>query len=447
MKPLPLQTVAAHCGGRLIAGDAAAIATGDVFIALKGEKFDAHDFLPQVAQAGALAVVVHPLPEGWQRLGCAVIEVEDTLVALQSLAREHRRLLDPLVIGITGSNGKTSTKDFVSAVMRKRFQVCATLGNLNNHIGLPLTILQMKEGDTCAVLEMGMNHFGEIELLADIAGPDTAIITNIGVAHIEHMGSREGIAKEKGMLAEAVSADGCVLLNANDDLSPSITARSKAKVITAGIGAGDVCATIRESSMDGTHFDLIFPGNETASVFLPVPGEHMVSNAALAAACGWHHGVPPSEIADALNHVGLTKGRVQLKMLRGVSFLDDSYNANPDSMRAGLKTLAGLQIKGRKVAVLGRMGELGLHAEQGHREVGEFAARLGLDAVFTVGTEAALISDAAGSNGSKLLSQNFSSHHNCAEFLRDWLKEGDAVLLKGSRSAGMEQVLTHFETP
>ncbi len=453
MKPLSLQILTECVGGRLIAGDASLMATGvstdsrkigagEVFIALQGEKFDAHDFLAQVAQSGALAVVVHRLPSGWEQLGCAVIEVPDTLIALQTLAREHKRMLHPKTIAITGSNGKTSTKDFIAAIMRRQNQVRATLGNLNNHIGVPLTLLQLNEGDTCLVVEMGMNHFGEIQVLADIAEPDTAIITNIGVAHIEFLGSRAGIALEKGMLAEAIPAAGCVVLNANDEFTASIAARSKAKVITAGIGLGDVCATITESSAAGSRFTLNFSGQSIVAAFLPVPGEHMVSNAALAAACAWHYGIAPEEIAAALSEVQLTKGRVQLKIIKGVSFLDDSYNANPDSMRAGLKTLMGLQIEGRKVAVLGQMGELGEHAEQGHREVGAYAAELGLDAVFTVGKEAALISDAAAS---VCHSENLPDHAGCAAFLHEWLKPGDAVLLKGSRSAGMEQVLNLYE--
>ncbi|WP_265592976.1 UDP-N-acetylmuramoyl-tripeptide--D-alanyl-D-alanine ligase, partial [Verrucomicrobium sp. BvORR034] len=185
---MTLETLANYSGGRLVCGDPAATCTsvntdsrkiqpGELFVALVGEKFDAHDFVPQVAQAGAAAVIVSRLPENVEALGCAVIEVPDTLLALQQLARAYRELLNPLVIGITGSNGKTSTKDLVAAVLRKKYQVCATLGNFNNHIGLPLTILRMEEGDNCAVLEMGMNHHGEIAVLAGIARPDAAIIT------------------------------------------------------------------------------------------------------------------------------------------------------------------------------------------------------------------------------------------------------------------------------
>ncbi len=456
MKPLPISTVTEFCEGKLIAGDGSRLINhvktdsrkvqpGDLFIALIGENFDAHDFITQVANAGAAAVIVsrapaEPLP------GCAVILVPDTLLALQNLARNHRRLLNPLVIGITGSNGKTSTKDFTAAVMSRKYQVCATEENLNNHIGLPLTILSMTSTQNCGVFEMGMNHEGEIALLCSIGEPDAGIITNIGVAHIENLGSQEAIAREKGTLATCVPADGLVVLNANDESSPSIGRRSKARIVTAGIGCGDVSAIVHESDETGSRFDLNFSDGSSVETHLPVPGRHMVANATLAAACAWHYGVPPLEIADALRSVKLTHGRMQVKRVCGVMFFDDSYNANPDSMRAGLKTLATMTASGRKVAVLGRMGELGAHAAQGHREVGECAADCGLDAVFTLGDEAAQISAAAAAKQSTMQTRNFSSHEDCATFLRGWLKEGDAVLLKGSRSAGMERVLSHLES-
>lgn len=457
MKPLPLQTVADLCEGKLLAGDGSQIVhrvntdsrnirPGDVFVALVGDKFDAHDFITQVAQAGAAAMIVSRAPENPAALGCAVILVTDTLLALQNMARHQRRLLNPLVIGITGSNGKTSTKDFTAAAMSGHYRVCATAGNLNNHIGLPLTILGMSAEQNCAVLEMGMNHAGEIAVLAAIAEPNAAIITNIGVAHIEHLGSRDAIALEKGALAEAVPAGGIVILNANDEFTPAIQSRCHAKVLTAGVNRGDIKATITESAAQGSRFNIDFAGSSRIDAFLPFPGEHMVANAALAAACAWHHGVSPEAIVSGLGHASLTKGRVQVKTLRGIIFIDDSYNANPDSMRAGILTLAGMKTTGRKIAVLGRMGELGAHAGQGHREVGTFAARSGLDAVFTVGEEAAQITDAASAARPEMTSRNFTDRAECAASLRDWLRTGDAVLLKGSRSAGMEQVLEYLES-
>lgn len=455
MKSLPLNTIADLSGGALRGGDGSRlvskvntdsrkISDGDVFFALVGDKFDAHNFIPQVAAAGAAAVIVSKLDPAWGTLPCAVIEVGDTLAALQKLAHGYRKLHNPLVIGITGSNGKTSTKDFTRVVMARKFKVCATLGNLNNHIGLPLTILSLGEDDNCGVFEMGMNHHGEIKVLADIAEPDAAIITNVGVAHIEYMSSREGIAQEKGTLAEAVPSCGWAMLNANDDFTTSIAARCKAQIITAGIGRGDVAATDLKPETDGTSFTLDF-GGEKVSTFLPVPGEHMVGNAALAAATGWKHGIAPAEIAQALREVKLTGGRLETKHIGGITFLDDSYNANPDSMRAGLRTLTSLGGAGRHIAVLGRMGELGEHAVKEHRSLGQFAADLNLGAVFTVGDEAALISEAARTSKSSLTTTHFTSHNECAAHLRGFLKAGDIVLLKGSRSAGMEKVLAHFQ--
>lgn len=457
MIPMSVQMIADFCEGRVVRGDAERLcrsvstdsrklAAGQLFVALVGGKFDGHNFVHQASQAAAAAVLVSRVPEDAGAMTCAIIEVPDTLLGLQKLAARHRALQEPLIVGITGSNGKTSTKDLTLAVLGRKYQTFATAGNLNNHIGVPLTLLSMEEHHNCGVVEMGMNHPGEIAPLAEIAQPDAAIITNIGIAHIEHMGSREGIALEKGTLAAAVKPDGVVILNANDEFTPAIAARCQARVITAGVDAGDVRAHILESGAQGSRFTIDFGGTAQVQVSLPVPGEHMVGNAVLAAACGWHHGVTPAEIAEALGAAALTKGRLQVKTWRGVVFLDDSYNANPDSMKAGLKTLQSIHVQGRRVAVLGRMGELGPHSEQGHREVGEFAARCGVGAVYTVGPEAALISNAFTASGGAGESRHFASHDECADHLRTWLQEGDAVLLKGSRSTAMEQVLNHLET-
>ncbi len=453
MNPLSLQTIAAHCNGTLtnadgrlvssVSTDSRRVSKDDVFVALVGEKFDAHDFLPHVAEAGVGAVIVSKLPE--QPLSCPVIQVGDTLKGLQDLAANYRASLKPLVIGLTGSNGKTSTKDLVIGLMSVKHHVCGTLGNLNNHIGLPLSILQLNDSYTCGVFEMGMNHPGEIAPLAAIAKPDAAIITNVGIAHIEFMGSRAAIALEKGMLAEAVHKDGVVILNANDDFSSAIATRCVSRVIQAGIGKGDIVATGLRASAEGTAFTIDF-GGERIETFLPVPGEHMVCNATLAAALAWHQGISPADIANALRGSKLTKGRLETKVWNGVTFLDDTYNANPDSMKAGLRTLAGLECKGVRVAVLGRMGELGEHAVTGHQDVGHYLADLGIDAVFTVGHEASLISEAASNKLATLSAKHFNDHADCAEYLRNFLKEGDLVLLKGSRSSAMERVLTHLQT-
>ena len=230
-----------------------------LFVALEGERFDAHDYLDQAA-VSATACIVSRLPENPNDFPAALIQVDDTLTALQELARGYRRELDILVVCVTGSNGKTSTKDFLRAVLGGKFCVNATAGNLNNHIGLPLTILRTGAEHNCGVLEIGMSNPGEIEPLAAIAAPDVAVITNVGTAHIEFMKTREAIALEKGMLAEAVSAEGCVVLNAADAFTPSLTGRAKASVIAAGIGRGQVRAENLKQRGDGSSFDIVFEG-------------------------------------------------------------------------------------------------------------------------------------------------------------------------------------------
>jgi UDP-N-acetylmuramoyl-tripeptide--D-alanyl-D-alanine ligase len=455
MKPISLQTLAGFVDGSLTATsnplvsrvttDSRKVGHGDVFIVLKGDKFDAHDFIPQVISAGAAAVVVSRLDASWQTGTCALIHTEDTLVALQQMARGYRSWHQPLVIGLTGSNGKTSTKDLTQIIMARKFQTRATLGNLNNHIGVPLTLLSLEESDECSVVEMGMNHAGEIKALVDIALPDAAIVTNVGMAHIEHLRSQEAIAWEKGTLPANVHAEGIVVLNANDPYSDLIARHCQATVYRAGTQMGDVRAFDLRASSRGTTFKLDFSG-EIVDTFLPVIGDHMVGNAALAACMGWANGISPDDIADALCSAKITSGRMETKVVSGIHFIDDSYNANPDSMKAGLSALAALGMTGRKVAVLGRMGELGSYAQEGHRQVGVHAASLGISAVYTVGDEAALISDAASLSGLSE-TQNFHNHEACAAHLKVMLQEGDVVLLKGSRSAGMEKVLIHFQTP
>ena len=235
-----------------------------------------------------------------------------------------------------------------------------------------------------------------------------------------------------------------MVLNANDEFTTSIASRTKATVVTAGVGRGEVSASDLKREADGTTFTLDF-GGEKVATYLPIPGEHMVGNAALAAATGWKLGISPRDIGDAIREVKLTGGRLETKHIGGVTFLDDSYNANPDSMRAGLRTLVALNGSGRRIAVLGRMGELGVHATTEHQSLGTFASEIHLAALFTVGNEADLITTSAAAQNPSLTTQHFPTHADCAAHLRGFLREGDTVLLKGSRSAGMEKVLSHYQ--
>ena len=455
MIPQSLTTLTEWTGGRLLTGDPHAIVgsvctdtrkiiPGCLFVALKGERFDAHDFARQAIEAGAAAVLVSgpvTLPEG-----AGTIMVEDTMAALQAIAAAYRRVWNGTVIGLTGSNGKTSTKDMIRAVLARRFKVCATRGNLNNHIGLPLTVLSAGAEDTHGVFEIGMNHPGEIAPLAAIAGPDVAVITNIGTAHIEYMGSREAIALEKGTLAEAVHPDGMVILNANDPFTPSLTGRSQAQVLTAGTETGDVRVTDVHSAGTGCSFFLHLPDQSQAQVQLTVPGRHMAGNAALAAAVGYYFGLRLEEIVEGLESAVLTHGRLELRAAGGLLFLDDSYNANPDSMRGALETLLSFVCTGKRIAVLGRMGELGDTAESEHRTLGAAIHQAGVDQLCVVGSgDAALISAGyleAGGHPAK--HHAFADHALCAAHLRATAGPTDLILVKGSRSAAMERVIEPF---
>ena len=453
MKPLSLQHIARLVSGGLPAAggppalrvqtDSRRVAAGDLFVALRGERFDAHDYLEEVASKGAAGALVE---RGRGRACLPCIEVADVLTALQQLAAEHRRLLEGLVIAITGSNGKTSTKDFMAAIMATKLPTRATLGNLNNHIGLPLTLLAQEENEGCLVAEMGMNHAGELRVLTDIARHDAAIITHIGVAHIEHLGSRDAIAWEKATVATQVPAGGVVVLNADDDYSERIARHCQARVLTAGRLGGEIRILEEQQLGAGSRFVLDFAG-QRQECQLPLPGAHMVSNAALAAAMGWAQGVAPAAIAEALASVQITGGRMQLRLAGELRFLDDSYNANPDSACAALQTLVGLSGGGRRFAVMGLMGELGAMEQSGHERVGRHAACCGVDTLIAVGQSAALqaMLDAAKHAG---LGQcmAFADHAQCAAWLRSELRPQDAVLLKGSRSAAMERIFSLFQT-
>jgi len=432
----PAQTVTRVCT------DSRKLEPGDLFLALRGENFDGHGFVLQAASSGAAAAVVEASFAGELPEGFPVIRVADTLQALQSIATRYRASLPLRVVALTGSSGKTSTKDFVAAVLAEKYRVVKTEGNFNNHIGLPLTMLRASAADELGVFELGMNHPGEIAPLAAMAAPEVGIITNIGVAHIEFMGSREAIAQEKGMLAEALPASGQLVLGAADDYSEAIARRSPARVVTTGIGCGDLSATVLETGFGASRFR-VQAGDEQAEVTLPVPGLHMIENALLAMATGRVFGIPLSVAAAGLAKCTLTKGRLEQKTVRGIHILDDSYNANPDSMRAALRTLAVLPVNGARIAVLGCMGELGHESERGHRSVGQDAAAAGINLLIAVGaTDAGYLAEAARQAGLKEV-HHLPDPEAAASFLAERARPGDLVLLKGSRAARMERVLDH----
>jgi len=356
------------------------------------------------------------------------------------MAREYRKSLPVQIVCITGSNGKTSTKDLASAVLRERFQITRTEGNLNNHIGLPLTMLKLRAGDQVGVLEIGMNHPGEIAPLAALARPDVAVVTNIGIAHVEYMGSREAIAQEKGTLVEALPPSGTAILNADDDFSKLIASKTKADAIYCGLADdANIRATELTQDFSGMKFQLHAFG-KTVSAQLPVPGIHMVRNALLAVGVGHVFGMSLEESVAGLMNLQLTKGRLEQKVVRGIQVLDDTYNANPDSMKAALLTLSQMSTNGRRIAVLGRMGELGAESERGHRSVGQAASDLGLDCLVSVGDEAKLIAEEAWRGGIATVVKA-KDQDEAVKALRDYARAGDIILVKGSRSSQMERIV------
>ena len=425
-----------------ISTDSRTLKRGDLFVALRGEHFDGHKFVEAAAKAGAAGAIVDLDWKGTVPQDFAVIRASDTLLAYQNLAANYRKSLPLRVLAITGSNGKTSTKDFAAAVLGRKFRVTKTEGNFNNHVGLPRTMLEATSDDEIAVWEIGMNHPGEIAALAKLAAPDAAIITNIGIAHIEFMGSREAIAAEKGALAEAVAPQGTVILNADDLFNKGIAERTRAKVVFAGTTAGTIHASEITQSANGSDFTIL-EGAHRCRAQLPVPGLHMVQNAMLAVAAGRVFGLSLEESAAGLASAPLTKARLQIKQVRGVQFIDDSYNANPDSMKAALRTLVELDADGKRIAVLGEMLELGEESEAGHREVGETAAALGVDHLIAIGNVAGAIAEAAERAGLEK-SRAVGSTSEAAELLAEIAVPGDLVLIKGSRVARTELVIEEF---
>ncbi len=447
MNPLPAQQLADILGVPLAAGrgdvmvsggvstDTRTLAQGSAFFALRGENFNGDTFAANALTAGATVAIVQEW-QGEVPPGTAVIVVADTLLALQRLALWWRKQLDLPVVAITGSNGKTSTKDFTAAVLARKFSVSATRGNLNNHIGVPLTVLATTPAHTAAVWEIGMNHAGEIAPLCEIARPKYGIITNIGTAHIEFLGSREAIANEKGMLARALPTDGILFLPAACDFNDYLRQRTRAAMISVGNGRGLVRAENLRFDVGGTSFTLVIEGAETAEVTLTVPGRHMVTNALLAAGIGWKLGISPAEIAAGLSTATLTGGRLSRYDHHGITVMDDTYNANPESMAAAIETLADTPVSNgaRRIIVLGRMGELGPHAPAAHLRTGALAAERHLT-VIAVGEGAEGISEGANN------APHFPDLDQAAKWLAREVKPGDVVLFKGSRSATVERVM------
>lgn len=451
---LTLETALAATQGRLeganaplnfttVATDSRAVPAGSLFVCLKGPNFDGHAFAEQAVAAGAAAVVAQ---EGFSgALGVPVIRVEDTLAALGLLAREWRRAWGGKVVAITGSSGKTSTKEMVAAYFALGLPVLKTEGNQNNEIGVPLTLFRLTPDHAVAIVEMGMRAQGEIAYLTKIAEPDVGIITNIGVAHLGRLGSQEAIASAKAELWRNLPAGGTAVVPFDDPLAAREAGSWGGRTVSFSLD--DPAATVWASDVhplgDGQVFTAYWKAGKTfkagrAEIQVPLWGDHHRANALAAIAAGWALGwVPAPSLTIEPTQLA---GRMVIHDAAGVTLVDDTYNANPESMRAALKAFAETPARGRRFAVLGDMGELGEQAEALHREVGAFAAALPLDGLAAVGQFAGRYAEGYPD------ARTFDTSEAACAFLAERLRPGDRVFFKASRAARLEGLVACVKT-
>lgn len=437
------------CGGKLLQGkrtlrlsgvstDTRQVKRNDLFVAIKGERFDGHDFAVQAASGGAAALLVSREVSGVPE-GTAVILVEDTVKALGLIARYHRSRFKLPVIAITGSAGKTTTKEFIAAVLGRKYRVLFNKGTENNHIGVPMTLLQLRKTHQAAVIEAGTNHFGEIDWLGSIICPTVAVFTNIGQSHLAGLESPDGVFREKVTLIDHLAKNGTVVLNADDPRLRAILQRKPSrKTITCAI---DHKADIKAASVlaRGKGLEVFLENGKKFELAVPVWGN--VSNALAAVACGLLLKVSFKDIASALANVQPAKGRQCFHSVMGVTVIDDTYNANPVSYHNAIRTLSLVRGRGRSFLVAADMLELGSQSEELHAAVGEAAARAGIDHLLTIGRWAGLAGTRARQVDPAVWVKNYEKQEDILIDLGSLLRPGDVVLVKGSRGMKMETLV------
>ena len=476
MKNMTLGTIAAVCGGTYFAAeesgqkeikgvvtDSGQVEKDYLFVAIKGARVDGHQFIPDAFAKGALAVLSeHKLehPAG------SYILVESTVEAMKQLAAFYRRSLSVKVVGITGSVGKTSTKEMIASVLGQRFCVLKTEGNRNNGIGLPLTIFQIREEHEVAVLEMGISEFGEMHRLAEMANPDICVITNIGTCHLEGLHDRDGILRAKTECFDHMKDDGIAVLNGDDDKLGTIKTVNGRLPVFYGMykeaAVGDTptgyqalpeksvyASDVEVRALAGTKAVIHIAAKEDADtgrrketvipVEIPIAGEHNVYNALAAAAVAVHLGLSADEIRRGIESVQTISGRSNLICKDGITVIDDCYNANPDSMKASVNVLSNAP--GRKIAVLGDMGELGKEERALHYMVGEHFAGKGIDALFCTGTLSREIAAAVHKNSTGTQVREFDAKEELTEALQRYKREGDTILVKASHFMGFSEIV------
>jgi UDP-N-acetylmuramoyl-tripeptide--D-alanyl-D-alanine ligase len=397
-----------------------------LFVALTGDRFDGHNFLRETAQKGVAAVMLDRAKIPPDPIKCAVIAVHDTRGALGRIAAKYRNDFTLPVVAVAGSNGKTSTKELIASVLRQKMAALWSDASFNNDIGVPLTLLRLEKTHQAAVLEAGTNHPGELAPLVKMIQPRFGVITGIGREHLEFFGDLAGVAEEEGWLAELLSAGGTLLLNGDDVWTPRLIERTRA----AGIRPDKQGATFRVETANSPY---------AGEYRIGLLGKHQVFNALFAIALGAEFGLGRNEIQRGLAECKTPKMRLQLWEHKGVTVLDDAYNANADSVLTALQTLQDFPCKGRRIAVLGDMAELGAQSEAAHEEIGRRAAELGVGQLFAVGTMAPLTARAARHAGLNRVLE-FPDAESAAAAVKSFLKPGDVLLLKASRVARLERI-------
>jgi UDP-N-acetylmuramoyl-tripeptide--D-alanyl-D-alanine ligase len=444
MQNLTLSNIAAACEGRYVGReeqkeqtitgavtDSRQVEEGFLFIPIKGAKADGHDFIPDVFAKGALAVLSeHPLtdPAG------PYIQVESTTEAMKKIAAFYRSGLTIPVVGITGSVGKTSTKEMIASVLEQKYRVLKTAGNFNNEIGLPLTIFRIREEHQVAVLEMGISDFGEMHRLAEMAKPDIAVITNIGLCHLENLGTRDGILQAKTEMFSHLQPDGCAILNGDDDKLITQTVVNGRPAVFYGISEGEssfpvYASDVKNLGFEGMEAQIHTPDGDF-SVKISIPGEHNVYNALAATAVGLKLGLSLSQIQKGIEAAQTIAGRTNFLKINGMTVIDDCYNANPVSMKTALEVLS--HAKGRSIAVLGDMGELGTDERKLHAKVGAYAAERKISAIFCAGELASEYEKAAKLANPGQEVYYFPTREAMTEALLSYVKPEDTILVKAS---------------
>ncbi len=411
--------------------------TGRVFFALRGSRTDGHRFVEDAYANGCCAVIVEDKQAA--RTGAPCLLVKDTLEALQELARAYRDALDTRVVAVTGSMGKTTTKEYIRTILKKKYRVHSNPGNFNNHIGVPLTVLGTDPDSEYLVCEIAANHVGEIDFLSRLLRPDIGVITNIGDAHIGHFGGRDKIAEAKAELFQGVDGEGYAVLPADDKFLDLLTERANCRVVTFGRPES---SSYRISNVQETDDKITFDVNDDAMAIKTI-GLYNVLNAGAAYAVGELCGVEIEAIRDALVETEPIPGRAKVYRTGGMVVIDDSYNANPTSMRAALDGLSRLSAE-RKIAVLGDMAELGTFSDQAHRELGVYLAGLSIDILYWFGENGGLVGEGLSSQGSKTVFESFGNRGELGGRLAKEAARDDVILVKASRSCQLDKIVSEL---